>query len=280
MGMLDYEVFEEALALFHQYSRQNGQTVVEMQRRLILPKNRQPGFGALDVGAGQGYLSSLMAPLVEQLVLVEPNPRCVQTLKAQFPKVYPQPWSLHTAETVRMEYPQGFNLVTMSHMLYHFADLDQVKKAIDLALGCVKPGGSLVIVLNTPSALMARIGVAYRQAVGRLDDAFVNQQIHAHCLSEPFYHQAFQSSCEEIEIQTVATPLCDVPNVGTLVELLRMCLLNPLSDAPFDESHVDGFIRQFVEDHYPGLSYPATLESLDKLIVLRRKTRQLTAIAG
>jgi 2-polyprenyl-3-methyl-5-hydroxy-6-metoxy-1,4-benzoquinol methylase len=274
----DYEAFEEALALFHEYSLQNDETLNQLQQHHLLPYARQEGFAVMDIGAGQGYLPSLMAPLTETMVLVEPNPRCVQSLQERFKKVYPNPWDRLIAANITHDYPAGFDLITMSHMLYHFKGLQDIREKICLAAALLKPGGTLAIILNTPSAPSAKVGVAYQQAMGRLDEALVNQEIHAHCLTKEFYTQ-LSDDIKSVEVYPIATPFSGVPDFETLVKLFRMSVLNPVSQAPFDEGSVDGFIRRYIQSVYPDLTYPATIDSHDKLILLKRTPSQILSQA-
>ena len=77
---LDYEVFEQALTLFHRYSLQNSEAVRQMQAKGVLPTARRHGFSVFDIGAGQGCLPGLMQKFADTLVLLEPNPRCIEVL--------------------------------------------------------------------------------------------------------------------------------------------------------------------------------------------------------
>ncbi len=266
---LDTDVFEEALGLFHQYSLQNNETVSKLHLKGLLPETKRPGFSVLDIGAGQGHLPSLMRDYTDNLVVLEPNPRCVAALKQQFERVYPYRWEPFACKKIQQDFPEGFHLITMSHMLYHFKGLEDIQNKIKLAVSLLKPEGSLVIVLNKSSALMARIGISYQFAEGRLDEALVNQEIHQACHSKQFY-EVISENLFPIEIETIETPLCNVPSRKDLVGLLRMCLINPLSQAPCQTEKIDTFISQYLDKTYTSLTFPATLASEDELIVLRR----------
>ncbi len=266
--LLDYEVFEQALTLFHHYSRQNSETVRQMQAKGILPTTRRRGFAVLDIGAGQGHLPSLMQPYADTLVLLEPNRRCVEVLQQAFPHVYPCPWGASALERLHRDYPQGFDLITMSHMLYHFDGLDDIRDKVRMALTLLKPGGQLVIVLNQPSAPMALIGIAFQVATGRQAEVATNQDLHAFCHTSRFYRDlAGQGTA--VVIASIDTPLDRVPSRAALIALLRMCLINPLSESPCATDELDAFISEFLDSHYPRLTYPATLPSRDELIVIR-----------
>lgn len=45
---LDYEVFEQALTLFHHYSLQNSEAVRQMQDKGVLPKDHRRGFSIFE----------------------------------------------------------------------------------------------------------------------------------------------------------------------------------------------------------------------------------------
>jgi SAM-dependent methyltransferase len=265
---LDYDVFEQALSLFHAYSLQNDEAVNELLRRGILPATPRSDFSVLDIGSGQGYLPGLMQRFVSTLVLVEPNPRCVQRLQEQFECVYPISWGDEALCRIRADHPQGFDLVTMSHMLYHFHGIDDIREKIRMALTLVTPGGHLAIVINQPQAPTARIGIGFQVAEGRLDEASTNDQLHAHCHDVRFY-EALSSEHAGVAIYPLDTPLHEVPSREDLVTLFRMALLNPLSEAPCDTASLDRFIARYLDATYPALTYPATIPSVDDLIVIR-----------
>lgn len=266
--LLDYEVFEQALTLFHHYSRQNGETIRQMQVKGLLPATRRRGFAVLDIGAGQGHLPSLMQAYADTLVLLEPNRRCVEVLQQSFTHVYSCPWDNDALGRLHRDYPQGFDLITMSHMLYHFDGLDDIRDKVRMALTLRKPSGQLAIVLNQPSAPMAQIGIAFQIATGRQAEAETNQDLHAFCHTARFY-QDLAGQGTEVAIAPIDTPLDQVQSRAELIALLRMCLLNPLSEAPCVTDTLDAFVGEFLDTQYPRLTYPATIPSQDELIFIR-----------
>ncbi len=78
-------------------------------------------------------------------------------------------------------------LMTLSHMLYHFNGLDDIREKIRLALTLLKPGGNFAIILNQPSAPMALIGIGFQRAAGRRREAATNLDLHACCHESRFY---------------------------------------------------------------------------------------------
>lgn len=264
----DDEVFEQSLSLFHQYSLQNSETVRQMQEKGILPTSPRAGFAVFDIGAGQGYLPSLMRDYAETLVLLEPNPRCVDVLRQRFREVYPYPWGREALDLVRRAWPQGFDLITMSHMLYHLNGIDDIRDKVRMALSLLRPRGNLAIIINQPAAPMARVGIRFQEEEGRLDEAATNRQLHASCHAESFYRDLAGGQAE-VDISPIDTPLRAVQSRSDLITLFRMPLLNPLSEAPCDTARLDTYIAAFLDAEYPALSYPATLPSRDDLILIR-----------
>jgi SAM-dependent methyltransferase len=266
---LDYEVFERALTLFHRHSLQNDETVRQMQARGILPSTPSSGFPVLDLGAGEGHLPTLMRPYADPLVLVEPNSRCVEALRRTFAHVYPLRWGEAALHRLRADFPQRFRLVTMSHMLYHFDGIDDVGRRLRMAFSLVQPGGHLVVVINQPSAPTALIGIAFQVAEGRAAEAATNQAVHASC-HDPAFYQELAGDDAEVAIFPIDTPIHRVANRDELIILLRMALLDPLSETPCDTDRLDAFLAAELDTRYPGLDYPATLPSVDDMIVIRK----------
>jgi hypothetical protein len=266
----DYEVFEQALTLFHHYSLQNSETVRQLQMKGILPTTRRAGFAVFDIGAGQGCLPGLMREYTDTLVLLEPNPRCVAALRREFKEVYPYPWDGEARALVQGDWPPGFELITMSHMLYHFKGIDDIRDKIRMALGLLEPGGNLAIIINQPSAPMARVGIGFQQASGRLGESQTNQSLHAFC-HEPAFYQELTGGQAEVTIDPIDTPLRRVRSRRDLITLFRMPLLDPLSEAPCATDELDAYITAFLDAEYPALTYPATIPSRDDLIVIRNE---------
>jgi len=266
---LDYEIFEQALTLFHRYSLQNSEAVRQMQHQGVLPRVRRSGFCILDLGAGQGHLPRLMQNYADTLVLLEPNPRCVEVLQHGFPNLYPCRWDASARERLHGDWPRGFDLITMSHMLYHFNGLDDIRAKIRMALSLLAPGGHLVIVINQPGAPMALIGIAFELAQGRLEESATNQDLHR-CCHAPGFYQELAGRHAVVAIHPIDAPLRQVESRGDLIVLLRMCLLNPLSCAPCTTASLDRFIADYLDSCFPALRYPATIPSQDDLITIRR----------
>lgn len=262
-------VFAEALAAFHRYSRQNPAAVATMQNIGALPTSRRTGSAALDIGAGEGSLPRLLAPCVDHLVLVEPNPCCVESLRGDFHDVRAEPWSERLASELRRTRPQGFDLVTMSHMIYHFAGIDDIRAKIALAYEQVGPDGYLVVVVNQPASLTAQLGNAFQMAEGRASEATTNRDLHATCHEARFYREVVGNDAD-IAIHGVDAPLQGVPNREALVRLLRMPLLDPGAAGGCDPARLDAFVADFLDQRFPGLPYPATLPDQDDLIAIRR----------
>lgn len=148
----DYEIFEQVLTLFHACSLQNDETVRHLLECGILPADGHEDFSILDIGAGQGYLSGLLQPYADPLVLLEPNPRCVQVLKARFNRVYPYRWSDFSRRLIARDHRQGFSLIILSHMIYHFDGVEDIRRKLRMALTLLKQAGHLVVVINQPEA--------------------------------------------------------------------------------------------------------------------------------
>jgi SAM-dependent methyltransferase len=263
----DCRVFEQALALFHRHSLQNGETVRQLQARGLLPTARHAQFAVLDIGAGEGHLPRLMQPLVATLVALEPNPACAQRLRADFTDILECRWDEQAALRLRGRRPEGFDLVTMSHMLYHFDGLADIRDKIALALALLKPRASLAIVINRPSAPMARIGTAFQCVEGRFGEAGTNLELHGAC-HDPRFYRALSPAGASIAVDVIDTPLQKVPSRATLTALLRMPLLDPLSEGPCDTARLDRFIGAFLDAEYPDLAYPADIPSQDDLVVV------------
>ena len=155
-------------------------------------------------------------------------------------------------------------------MLYHFNGLADIREKIRMALRLLKPEGSLVIVLNQPTAPMVLIGIGFELAEGRRDEAATNKDLHTFCHESRFY-QELAGQQAAVVIDPIATPLHQVKNRRDLITLFRMCLLNPLSAAPCATAKLDGFITDYLDSHYPALTYPATIPSWDDLIIIRKR---------
>lgn len=268
--LLDYEVFEQALSLFHHYSRQNDETVRQMEANGLLPPIHRHDFSVLDIGAGQGYLPRLMQKYAGTLVLLEPSPCCVQVLKQHFAHVYPCKWEEAALRRLREDYPSGFDLITMSHMLYHLDGIEDIRSKIRMALTLLKLGGNLAIVIIQPSAPTARIGTSFFEAEGFSDIARTNKELHACCHSHDFYRQLSDGQTD-VSIIQVYSPLHQVRSREDLIGLFRMALINPLLETPCDIAKLDAFIVDFLDAQHPRLTYPATIPSYDNLIVLRKR---------
>lgn len=265
---LDYDLFVQALDLFHRYSLQNDEAVRQMQQRGILPTAKRDDLSVLDIGAGQGHLPSLIERYTDKLVLLEPNPRCAQRLRERFPDVHQCLWGELALRQLSGAYPRGFDLITMSHVLYHFNGLEDIREKISMALNLLKLNGHLIIIINQESAPMARIGMEYQLANGRLDEWATNRDLHAFC-HEPSFYQALSSGQADVGIYPIDSPLRQVDSREALITLFRMPLLNPLSEESSDTNEVDGFIADFLDSEYPALTYPATIPSHDDLIIIR-----------
>ncbi len=265
---LDYEAFEQALTLFHHYSLQNSEAVRQMQDKGVLPTAHRRGFSVFDIGAGQGCLPSLMRQYADTLVLLEPNPRCAEILRRSFDTVHTCLWGEPALHRMLNAYSQGFDLITMSHVLYHFNGLDDIREKIRMALALVKPQGNLAIVLNQPSAPMARIGIGFQLAERRLDEAKTNEDLHAVCHEARFF-QELAGEQAAVAIYPITAPLYLVKSRDELIAIFRMCVLNPLSEAPCETDKLDSFIASFLDTKYPALTYPATIPSQDDLIIIR-----------
>ena len=123
-----------------------------------------------------GYLPSLMRQYADTLVLLEPNPRCAERLRRSFDTVHTCLWGEPALHRMLSNYSQGFDLITMSHVLYHFNGLNDIRDKIRMALALLKPQGHLAIVLNQPSAPMARIGIGFQLAERRERAAVLHWQ--------------------------------------------------------------------------------------------------------
>lgn len=265
------ETFAEALALFHRYSLQNPRTIEAMQRAGALPTAFSTDFAALDIGAGEGRLPALFEPFVDTLVLVEPNPHCVERLRRRFREVHAEPWSELAMRRLRVAYPAGFDLVSMSHMIYHFGGIDDIRAKIALAFALVKRDGHLVIVINHPDAPTAEVGIAFQESEGRSSEARTNHDLHAFCHQAGFYQELLGREAE-VGIHEIDTPLSGVPSREDLIRLLRMPLLDPGSTSECDTEKLDAFIGRYLDAKYPGLAYPAEVPSRDQLIDIRRRS--------
>ena len=267
---LDRDVFETALTTFHRHSRQNDEFVRALLDIDILPASRNSDFAILDLGAGQGYLPSLLRDHAGVLAVLEPNASCVKALRQTFASVYAEAWDEPAFIRIARDHPHGFDLVSMSHMLYHFHGIDDIRAKIRLAMRLVKPSGVLAIVINQIDAPTARVGMSFLRANGFDAEFQTNQHLHAHCHDASFYADAFDGAVA-VSIPTLDAPLANVPNRDELIVALRMPLLDPLSDAPCSLDRLDRHIAAFLDAAYPGLTYPATLPSRDDLILIRRK---------
>lgn len=267
---LDRDIFEAALTTFHRYSRQNDAFVDALLDMGVLPPAPNPDFAVLDLGAGQGHLPALLRGRVGILAVLEPNAACVAKLRETFAPVYAAPWDEPACAGIARDYPHGFDLVSMSHMLYHFHGIDDIRAKVKLAMRLVKPGGALAIVVNQSDAPSARVGMSFLCANDFMAECQTNRQLHESCHDASFYARLFGDEAA-ISVRALDAPLADVPNRDELVAALRMPLLDPLSGAPCDAGRLDRHIAAFLDEAYPGLAYPATLPSRDDMILIRRK---------
>ncbi|MFO1414590.1 MAG: methyltransferase domain-containing protein [Burkholderiales bacterium] len=264
------DAFGAALALFHRHSTQNPAAVAALQALGILPARACADLAILDIGAGEGRLPALLQPFARTLVLVEPNPGCVARLRRRWPAVRARPWDDATAQALQRAHPAGFDLVTMSHMLYHLDGLAGIRAGLRAALALVRPGGHLAVVVNQPSAPTVRAGVAFMRAQGRHAEAATNEALHRHCHDPGFYADVGAGTCD-VTLVPVACPLRGVPSRTALVALLRMPLLDPRAARADDLPALDAWLAAWLDREYPGLAYPATLDGTDDLVAVRRR---------
>lgn len=260
----DYKLFQQSLTLFHKYSQQNNIAVKEMLSRDILPSS-----AVLDIGAGEGHLPDLMREHISQIVLVEPNPECVKVLQNKYEHVYPSYWDESIAGRIRKDFTEGFSLITMSHMLYHLGNPDNIRSAIRMAFGLLKSQGYLVIIINAYSAPTAQIGMKFLSEEGRTEELNTNLEIHTFCHDINFYKQ-LAIPLSLAEICSLNTPFEGVENREELIALFRMPLLDPLSKSCSNTKKLDEFIDRELKLRYPSLEFPAAVPSSDDMIILQK----------
>lgn len=101
----------------------------------------------LDIGPGNGKLTRLVGRNFKEITLVDPVP---QVLDGISPKAYPKETVLKkiTQSFLKTALPENyFDLIILSHVMYHFS-LENWIDVINKALFSLKPGGTLVAVIN------------------------------------------------------------------------------------------------------------------------------------
>ncbi|MBI3550646.1 MAG: class I SAM-dependent methyltransferase [Elusimicrobia bacterium] len=98
---------------------------------------------ALDIGPGDGKATQVLAEHAREIVAVEPQARFAEALARRLPRAR----VLRTTVQRAKFRPRSFDLILASHMLYYIP-LDGWERFLETALGWLKPGGRLVVVMS------------------------------------------------------------------------------------------------------------------------------------
>lgn len=177
--MDDDALYQHQLALFSKCSTEKG---IELIRIGMVIASLEERERFLDIGAGGGHLTVPLSQQFEKTSVIEPNPVQAAYLCRRCPDftVYNESWL--EAETG----DERYDLVLCSHVLYYIPD-DAWMETIAKMYRCLKPGGCLIIVLQSPLGEVANFFNGFtqydvpiielsREVIGRYGDDAVTLQ--------------------------------------------------------------------------------------------------------
>ncbi|KEF59544.1 uncharacterized protein A1O9_04388 [Exophiala aquamarina CBS 119918] len=142
--------------LVHEASKQ-ALKAISARFPTLKPSSGSTGLDVLEIGCGTGLLSTIVAPLVKQVVAIDAAPGMIDVLKQKLNKEDaprnivpvavlledPEDKSLPPADTANPDGPRlKFDLITSHLVLHHVPDL---KGLLATMLGCLKDGASVAL---------------------------------------------------------------------------------------------------------------------------------------
>jgi ubiquinone/menaquinone biosynthesis C-methylase UbiE len=113
--------------------------------RMLACARPQPSDVCVDLGAGTGFVTLALAPMVASVTAVDISPEMTKVLSARAADAGLVNVSAHEADLMGFRFPPGgADLVVTSYALHHLADAD--KRALAArAAQWLRPGGRLII---------------------------------------------------------------------------------------------------------------------------------------
>jgi len=150
--------------LFDDYITSNDSPYLRNMRELEVERIKdhlRPNGIALELGCEIGYMTSLLAPLVDTLHVVEGSPRFAATTKSrQIPNV-----EVFCSLFEYYEPSVKYDYIFMSHVLEHLAEpIETLQKAKTW----LKPGGMIFIIVPNGNAASRRLA----EGMGIIKDRF------------------------------------------------------------------------------------------------------------
>lgn len=189
----DFEEYDRQLALFSSCSTEKG---IELVKIGMVMASLQKREAFLDIGAGGGHLTIPVSEEFRTTTVVEPDPRQAALFRTRCPqfRVYNEDW-----RTVDLADGQ-FDLVLCSHVLYYIPR-ETWWRTVEKMYLHLAPGGSLVIVMQSPFGEVARFFNAftpYEIPVIELADEAASRYGEDAVTLEYFQNEIFTASLDDM----------------------------------------------------------------------------------
>jgi hypothetical protein len=115
----------------------------------------------LDVGPGAGHVSEPLVKRSKAITMIESAPEFQPILKQRFEKA-----NVIVAPLAEVELTEKFDVILFSHVLY-YQPCEQWFDCVKRLQGLLKPGGELLIILNSDSGDWWKIMSRYRDELGK-----------------------------------------------------------------------------------------------------------------
>lgn len=144
----DFAEYQQQLSLFSSCSTEKGIELLKIGMVIATLLERRT---FLDIGAGGGHLTIPVSHMFEKTTVVEPNPRQAAMFSRRCPgfRVFTGSWMDVDIKNDR------FDLILCSHVLYYIPGGTWMA-TIEKMYRSLSPGGSLVIVVQSPLGEVAR----------------------------------------------------------------------------------------------------------------------------
>lgn len=189
----DFEMYDKQLALFSECSTEKGIELVKIGMVIAtLPKRE----AFLDVGAGGGHLTIPVSEEFRTTTVVEPDPCQSAMFRIRCPHfaVYNEDWSRASLED------RQFDLILCSHVLYYIPE-GAWMETIGKMYRNLAPGGSLIIVMQSPYGEVARFFntfVPYTIRIDELEQEVISRYGKEAVTLENFRNEIFTDSLDDM----------------------------------------------------------------------------------
>jgi SAM-dependent methyltransferase len=189
----DFEEYDKQLALFSACSTEKGIELVKIGMVIASLPKRQ---AFLDVGAGGGHLTVPVSEEFMTTTVVEPDPRQAAMFRTRCPhfRVYNEDWTNVHLET------EQFDLILCSHVLYYIPP-GAWMGTIEKMYRHLAPGGSLIIVMQSPYGEVARFFTTftpYDIPIIELEEEALSRYGHEAVTLESFQNEIFTESLDDM----------------------------------------------------------------------------------